>query len=396
VAPMKICLYSPNYPGINGEGGIGTYTRQLSRALSSLGHEPHILTPGPAREMVSDGPLTIHLTPIDYSPVLDRLMPGAGACRRIAAAMRQIVARHAVEVVEFPNWGGVGLAYCLGRPAPMVVRLHTSALECSLIDGVGPSRLIAWDIRRERWLNLSADSLVTHSWAHRTRMAEELGINEDRINVVPHGIEVHPQFQRRPRCDNELRVVYLGRMEKRKGTIDLLNAIPEVLRVVPEARFILIGSDRPHCPGGRTHAQYLEDEFPAEVRRRISLAGRLPDCEVDEQLREADLFVAPSLYESFGLIFLEAMRWGTPVIGTTVGGIPEIVEHEKTGLLVDATQPSQLAQAMITLLRNDDLRHRLGEAGRRRVESSFNVDRMARQSVQLYERARGTKQCRSH
>ncbi|WP_406701258.1 glycosyltransferase family 4 protein [Singulisphaera sp. Ch08] len=396
MAPLKICLYTPNYPGVSGEGGIGTYTRHLARALASLGHEPHVLTPGTVRELVRDGPVTIHLAPASYFPVLDRLIPGVGACCRIAAVMRQIVIRHEVEVVEFPNWGGLGLAYGVGRPAPMVVRLHTSALECSLIDGEDSSRLVAWDIRRERWLNRAADTLVTHSLAHRSRMAEELGVNEDRIHVVPHGIEVYPAFRRILRSDNELRVVYLGRMEKRKGTIDLLNAIPDVLREVPEARFILIGSDRPHCPGGRTHAQYLEDEFPAEVRRRISLAGRLSDDEVDSQLQEADLLVAPSLYESFGLIFLEAMRWGTAVIGTTAGGIPEIVEHEKTGLLVEAGHPSQLAQAMITLLHNKDLRHRLGDAGRRRVESIFNVDRMARQSVELYETALGTKQCRIH
>lgn len=393
---MKVCLYSPNYPGISGEGGIGTYTRQLARALSNLGHEPHVLTPGPTRDLVHEGPVTIHLAPADYYPILDRLMPGVGACWRIAKVMRQIVARYNIDVVEFPNWGGIGLAYGMGRPAPMVVRLHTSSLECSLIDGTGPSRLIAWDIRRERWLNLSADKLVTHSWAHRAKMAEELGINEDRINVVPHGIEVDPEFRRVPRCDKELKVVYLGRMEKRKGTIDLLKAIPEVLREVPEAHFTLIGADRPHCPGGRTHAEYLEDEFPGVVRRHITLAGRLSDCEVDQQLREADLFVAPSLYESFGLIFLEAMRWGTPVIGTTAGGIPEIIEHEKTGLLVEPSRPAELAQTMILLLRNDRLRYRLGEAGRRRVESVFNVDRMARQSAEQYATARGTKQCQIH
>jgi hypothetical protein len=147
---------------------------------------------------------------------------------------------------------------------------------------------------------------------------------------------------------------------------------------------VLIGADRPHCPGGRTHAQYLADDFPAEARRRVQLLGRLPQPQVDRWLQRADIFVAPSLYESFGLIFPEAMRWGTPVIGTRVGGIPEIVTDGETGLLVEPQQPHELAQAIVRLLTNCDLRQRLGVAGRKHVEAHFAADKMARANAELY------------
>ncbi len=107
---------------------------------------------------------------------------------------------------------------------------------------------------------------------------------------------------------------------------------------------------------------------------------------MDRWLQTADLFVAPSLYESFGLVFLEAMRWGTTVIGTTAGGIPEIVEDGESGVLVPPSQPCLLARAIVGLLRNEDCRRRLGEAGRRRVEAFFSVDRMAQQAAELYAR----------
>ena len=144
---------------------------------------------------------------------------------------------------------------------------------------------------------------------------------------------------------------------------------------MPDARFVLIGADRPHCPGGRTHAEYLEQEFPPEVRdgshspagsrnRKWTLA------------QTADLFVAPSRYESFGLIFLEAMRWGTPVIGTTAGGIPEVVEDGKSGLLVPPEAPAELAAALIRLLSDPVRRATLGgggaEAGRTGVRARSN------------------------
>src|SRR5262249_44803208 len=153
------------------------------------------------------------------------------------------------------------------------------------------------------------------------------------------------------------------RLETRKGVLDLLHAIPRVLSAVPKARFLLIGTDRPQCPGGRTHAEYLRDEFPSTVQARVGLLGCLPDSAVNLRLQTADVFVAPSLYESFGLVFLEAMRWGTPVVGTRTGGIPEIVDHLKTGLLVGPQAPGDLADAIIRLLKEPAWGRALGEAG---------------------------------
>jgi glycosyltransferase involved in cell wall biosynthesis len=186
------------------------------------------------------------------------------------------------------------------------------------------------------------------------------------------------------RTNSELTVVFLGRLERRKGALDLLQAVPEVLREVPETRFIFIGTDRAHCPGGRTHSQYINEEFASEVLSRIHLVGKLPDTDVTRWLQSADVFVAPSLYESFGLIFLEAMRWGTPVIGTTAGGIPEVVEDGTTGVLVPPGCPNKLAGALIELLKDEGRRRQLGEAGRRRIETHFSAQRMAQQVVAVY------------
>jgi glycosyltransferase involved in cell wall biosynthesis len=381
---MRIGIYSDGYPGLTSAGGIATYTRELAHGLCALGHEVHVLTSGLPEDPAHDGPVWLHTVRNDYFPVVERILPGSGPCYHIGAAMKRVAAKHELDVVEFPNWEGVGLWYAVRRPAPLVVRLHTSSFEAGQINGIGGNRAVRWDVRREKWLARSADTLVTHSEAHRRRMAEEIGIDAERIAVVPHGISFDRDFQRPARRGTELTVVYLGRLENRKGTIDVLRAVPGVLRDVPEARFVLIGVDRPHCPGGRTHAQYLEEEFPSEVRSRITLTGRLPDVDVDRWLQTADLFVAPSLYESFGLVFLEAMRWGTPVIGTRAGGIPEIVEDGESGILVPPSEPCQLAQAIAGLLRSEDRRRRLGEAGRHRVETIFSLDRMARQVADFY------------
>ncbi|MGO8746019.1 MAG: glycosyltransferase family 4 protein [Thermoguttaceae bacterium] len=381
---MKIGVYTPEYPSITSVGGVGTYTRNLGRALASLGHCVHVLTPGTPQRVCNDGPVSVHVAAADHFPIIERFFPGSGSFYRIGKAMQRLAVQQQLDVVEFANWEGMGVWFSMRRSIPMVVRLHTSSLEAHSLRGRAFSRPVKWDVRRERWQALRADALVTHSEAHRREMANELGIDKDRIALVPHGVPVYPDFQRVEARKEEFSVVSLGRLEIRKGTLDLLHAIPQVLSAVPKTRFTFIGKDRADCPHNRTHAQYLRDEFPAEIRSRIDLLGPIPDDAVNRCLQNADLFVAPSLYESFGLVFLEAMRWGTPVIGTRAGAIPEIVEHGKTGLLAAPHSPGELAEAMITLLKDSARRRGLGEAGRRRVETHFSVARMARQVDSLY------------
>lgn len=381
---MRVGFYTPNYPGLTGNGGIGSYVRTVGHGLAALGHEVTVLAAGD-RPPTADGPLTIQFVPNRHLPGIDKLVPGAGACWRVYRAVRSMIRQQRLDVLELPNWEGYGVLVPYLTRLPTVVRLHTSAAETQRIDRLPDSRWLRWDVRRERRLARAADALVTHSEAHRRAMATETGVTAERIRLIPHGVTVVPDFVRPPRPPGPPTVVYLGRLEHRKGTVELLQAAPQVLAAVPDARFVLIGADRAHAPGGRTHAAYLERDFPPAVRSRVTLAGQLPQPEVDRWLQTADLFVAPSRYESFGLIFLEAMRWGTPVLGTTAGGVPEVVEHERSGWLVPPENPAELAAAIIRLLQNDGLRTSLGDAGRRRAETEFTVERMARRQAALYE-----------
>lgn len=381
---MNIGYFTPNYPGITGEGGIGTYTRDLAQTLCRSGHAVHVLTPGVAPSVVQDGAVSVHVIRTSHIPGIDRVLPGAGACLHAYREMTRIVKQQHLDIVEFPNWEGRGSLFSCWRSVPLVVRLSTSSHETQVIDGTRQSRTAGWDVRREKWQARHADAVVTHSLAHRQNMANELGIAADRIAAAPLGIQVFPEFSRAPSSSATLTVLFVGRMEKRKGTLDLLHAIPKVLDEVPNARFIFIGSDRPHCPHGLTHAEYVRRTYPDSIGRRIELLGRLPDQDVVRWMQSCDLFVAPSLYESFGLVFLEAMRWGTPAVGTTAGGIPEIIDDGSTGILIQPGNSAALAKALTTLLRDGARRRALGEAGRRKVESQFSLEKMSQRAQALY------------
>ena len=120
---MRIALYTPNYPGLTGEGGIGTYTKAIAHGLCELGHEIHVLTPGD-RPSTSDGQVRVHFTRTDHFPAADKVFPGAGACWRVGRAMRRLVRDYNLDVVEFPNWEGYGLLFLKTARVPMVVRFR--------------------------------------------------------------------------------------------------------------------------------------------------------------------------------------------------------------------------------------------------------------------------------
>ena len=383
VSPSQIRLgiYTPNYPGVSGEGGIGSYVRDLAAELTSEGHQVHVLTLG-SHPLLWDRNVPIHSVKADYFKLVDRVCPGTGACYHVGKAMRQLVSQFELNVVEFPNWEGLGIYFACRRPVPMVVRLYTSSLETIRIDELEMSRVRRADVRRESFQTRLADVVITHSMAHRQKMAEEMGVDAHRIQIVPLGISPAVPV----RCERHSKtIVFLGRLERRKGSVDLLRAAALVIKHDPDARFLLIGADRPHCPGARSHVQYLADEFPSEIRDNVQFLGRLPDNDVQAWLQRATLFVAPSLYESFGLVFLEAMRYGTPVIGTRVGGIPEVVEDGESGVLVPPESPESLAAAILDLLGDPTRRALLGENGRKRFQAQFSVNRMAEQMITIYQ-----------
>ncbi|MFT3883488.1 MAG: glycosyltransferase family 4 protein [Gemmatales bacterium] len=172
---MRLGFYTPNYPGITQDGGIGTYTRDLARTLTQLGHVVHVVTPGTGDDS-SDGAVQIHQVNLRHVPIIDRFYPGYGNCRHLSNRLKKLVDQHQLELIELPNWEGLGIFYQKSRKTPTVVRLHTSSKETQIIDQLLMTRLLEWDVKREHQQARQADLLITHSEAHRKMMCEEQGM----------------------------------------------------------------------------------------------------------------------------------------------------------------------------------------------------------------------------
>jgi glycosyltransferase involved in cell wall biosynthesis len=174
----------------------------------------------------------------------------------------------------------------------------------------------------------------------------------------------------------------IARLAPQKGHTVLLEALPAVVARFPGLRVELVGHE--HLT---SRAELEARAARLGLSERVHFAGFRDD--LPALLARWDLLVLPSLWEGFGLVLLEAMAAGRPVVASRVGPIPEVVVHGETGLLVPPGQPAALAAALLELLEHPDLAARLGEAGQRRAAERFGLDRMVAETEALYDELLG-------
>lgn len=386
---MKVCLVSTGYPPEDG-GGIGTYIYNLSQGLTELGHSVFVITKTDDndREDLIDG---VHVFRLKnrYISKLERFVPGFAWSWFLSNKIKAIDKQYGLDIIEFPNWEGVGFCYLLKKKRKAVVtRVHTPYFETLSIDKnnshmIWGDRFICW---MEKIAVKRSDVISSSTEYHKQVMSQAYGINPQRIHVLPLGINMCAYTKPAEVSSKILKVLYVSRLEKRKGTLTLLEAIPKVIKSYQNIEFTLIGKDRPHAPGDMYHKDFFQNKYPDYVSK-VNFMGFVSNEELSRYYAGCDIFVVPSVYESFGLIYVEAMMYGKPVIGCKAGGIPEVVLNNETGLLIDPLDTEMLALNIIKMCNDSDLRKKMGENGRKRAENFFNKNKMAQASSDLYHKS---------
>jgi glycosyltransferase involved in cell wall biosynthesis len=208
-------------------------------------------------------------------------------------------------------------------------------------------------------------------------VAIEGGVDPSRIQVVYSGLDLFSNVehvsgglirQRYGLHSGHLIIGVVANLFPRKGYEYLLEALADVRKIIPNVHCVIVGKGD---EGYRTQLMNLVHE--RDLHSVVTFAGFQPN--VLEYLADFDVVVLPSILEGFGIVLLESMAMGKPVIASRVGGIPEAVEDGVTGILVPPANSSKLADALVVLLENSALRQSMGEAGRKRVESFFSLER---------------------
>jgi len=233
-----------------------------------------------------------------------------------------------------------------------------------------------------RWKYRQVARFIAASGAIRDILVED-GIPAAQVTIVHDGIDVG-RVQRLPALDLHVEfwlprgvpvLVNVGALVGHKGQKHLLEAMPLVMREVPDVHLVILGEGELRTP--------LERQVK---ELHLERAVRMPGFreEVLSLMKSADLFVMSSVTEGLGSAVLDAMAMGLAVVGTSAGGIPEAVVHGETGLLVPPADAGLLAQSIVRLLKDPEERRRYGAAGRLRVAKHFGVDRLVDGTLAVY------------
>ena len=301
------------------------------------------------------------------------------------SALMELHRHHPVDVVE------TGETMVLqqttpGRKPPVVIRGHGNPLS---IKRFGDGR-VGWGDRLGRKLQLAgmrrASAVTAVSRFQAKQLAHDLSLPEEAISVISNPISpalLQQAIEEPAKQSTKPVVLYTGRIELNKGSIELLQSAHQVASHCPEVEYVVAGA-RHNSIDDRT----LEGALGSNgTRSHVRLLGHIPWQQLAGWYRRASVFVMPSYYETFGISVIEAMAFGLPVVATNVGGLPEVVQDGVTGILVPPKDPNALADAIVRLLRDPELRKRLGNAGRERVLSEFRTDRIVEQTLKVYARA---------
>lgn len=231
--------------------------------------------------------------------------------------------------------------------------------------------------RIEKMAYSNSDFTIAPSEFSKKALREAFGLLENKVKVVPHGVDIS-RFAPREKKSKSIRLLFVGGLEERKGVRYLIEALSSVINIHSGVELILVGN-------GAQEPELKELARKLNLEKHIKFAGYVNGWsnEITNYYNSADIFVFPSLKEGFGMVLMEAMACGLPVISTNTSAIPEVVGD--AGILVEPKNPQALAEAIINLIENEELRKELGKKGRKRVEENFTWDKVAEKMIKIYE-----------
>lgn len=389
---LKIALLSQEFAK-DCRGGICRYTYDLAHGLAGLGNEVHVITKSGTNENYDyvDGDVFIHAVapqPVDFlnlSFLMHVSKKNLSYSYAVCLRLLELIESNGIQIVESPLWDAEGFVFSLIKPIPLMVRIETPLFKVAEIQGWK----ITKDLKFANWMEgetvRRADKVIAISEAIGTLISDHHNVPKDKIVVSPLGIDLTDNLPIVNDTDRDtLNVLFVGRLEKRKGIDTLFEAIPAIVDKVSNVKFTIVGGDTDVSPLGGSYKKHLLKKLDDRYHAYVTFTDFVPDTELRDYYKNCDLFVAPSLYESFGLIYLEAMACGKPVIGCDVGGVPEVIADGETGVIVSPGNGKELADAITQLLINDDKRKVMGELAIARMFDLFTKDVMVKNSLNIY------------
>jgi len=383
---MNICMLTWEFPP-RIVGGIARHCLGLSKALAKKNHEVHVVTlefPGtPIFEDVEG--VKVHRVRIElghpnfitWTFIFNHFME-----KTVAILNRDV----AFSVIHIHDWltAPVGIASKYYLNKPLVSTVHSTEVgraqglhspDSYLIDGV------------EWWMTYEAERVISCSSSMKWELEHHFHLPPEKIIVIPNAVDTskyekkisRESVKRRYRIEPYEKVVlFIGRLVPQKGVEYLVKAIPLILQQHGNVKFVIAGDG--------WSKNYLEDLARSTgLGDKTRFLGFVSDSELTELTMSADVLVVPSVYEPFGIVALEGMAAGVPVVAANVGGLSEIIEHDRTGVLVYPKNPESIAWGVNRVLSDPGYSNWLVQNAKRKVQEVYSWEAVAQRTIEVYE-----------
>lgn len=372
---MRVALVSDwYYPKI---GGVASHMHYLAIKLKERGHEVAIVTnnriTGKEEELEKQGIELIKIPGI-LSPLLEvNVTYGLKSSEELNEFLKDFDIIHSHHAFTPLALKAVKAGRAMGRATLLTTHSISFAHESKLWEALGFTISLFTDYLKYSHRIIAVSRAAKAFIEHFTDVPISIvpnGVDDKRFSPTKEKDKIKAKFGLKENV-----VLYVSRMSYRKGPHVLLNAFSKI----KDATLVMVGSGE-MLPFLKAQAKFLG------IEDRVVFMGYVPDDLLPEIFKMADIFVLPSISsEAFGIVVLEAMASGVPVIATNVGGIPEVLKENEAGLLIPPGNELELRKAIQKLLNNEELRKWYGVNGRKAVEEKYSWDKVVVEIEKVYE-----------
>ncbi len=392
----KIAILTTEFHGDPAPGGIGTYAYYLARGLSANGQQVHVVTISQqtGKSALCDN-CWIHR--VKQTSVLSNYAAAKLPYTNYALSRSYAVWKYLVDELPDASFDcldvqdhlALGLWNALCDWLPMAVRVQTPIFLLQIKDvsniPAGFDTLLVE--MAESFTLRKADMLIGSNRSVLDEVVRCAGADSVRqvIQRNPIDLSEFPARENYDRASSDLNVVFVGRLELRKGVYTLLEALSLALRDEPSLRLKFIGVDTECGTGpGSVQEQLKARSRELKIEDRLEFLAPMPLSDLPAIYADADVAVVPSLFDNAPYGMVAAMAAGLPVIGSDSGGLPEYIGFDSRGIVVPAGNTQALAGALARVAADRDLRERLGRSARQFVENECDYRVVANQSLDVY------------
>jgi len=384
---MRILLLSWEYPP-QSVGGLARHVEDLAISLAADRHDVHVITIGRSGEAPERRENGVYVHRVEAYPVHapDFITWVLQLNNRFLEEAIVIMQKYGpFQIIHAHDWlvAFTGRALKHAYRMPLIATIHATE--------AGRNRGLYNDMQRyinsvEWWLTYEAWRVIVCSQHMLQEVQGLFQLPADKITIIPNGVyskkfragAVDPELRRRYATPHEKIIFFVGRLVIEKGVQVLLEAMPRILSACPEAKLVIAGK-------GPMEGQLKSRARELGVSHKVYFAGYIDDRIRNQLYRSASVAVFPSLYEPFGIVALEAMAAGTPVVASDTGGLTEIITHAVDGMRAFPGNSGSLADNILAVLRDRNLAENLRANGHRLVLDVYDWENIARRTAEVYQ-----------